>query len=68
MGMPRNRMLVQRYPQFVKFLECTKNNEEQCSDRDEEHEVEQQHGVTSKPVLAAGDDGPKYLLGNEGLQ
>jgi hypothetical protein len=56
-----DRVLVQRRPQFVKFLERTNNNEEECSNGDEEHEVEQQHGVTSKPVVVAGDYVRKYL-------
>lgn len=52
----------------MKFLECAENNEEECSNCDEEHEVEQQHDVTSKPVMVAGDYVPKYLPGGRFLQ
>ena len=61
-------MLMQRRPQFVKLLERAKNNQEECSNRDQEHEVEQQHGVTSIPVVVAGDYVPKYLPGDNCLQ
>jgi hypothetical protein len=59
--MSSSRLLVKRSPQLVKFLECTQNHEEQCSNRDQEHEVEQQHGVTSKPVVVAGDYVPSVF-------
>ncbi|MGB8063724.1 MAG: hypothetical protein WCF26_17655 [Candidatus Sulfotelmatobacter sp.] len=66
--MSRNRLLVQRRPQVVKLFERAKNNQEECSNRDQEHEVEQQHGVTSKPVVVAGDYVPEYLPGGKCLQ
>jgi hypothetical protein len=52
----------------VKFFERAKRNQEECSNRDQEHEVEQQHGVTSKPVVVAGDYVTKYLSGSKCLQ
>lgn len=48
-------MLMKRRPQFVEFLERAKNNQEERSNRNQEHEVKQQHGVTSEPVVVAGD-------------
>jgi hypothetical protein len=51
--MSRDRVLMKRRPQSVEFLECSNNNEEECSNRNQEHEVKQQHGVTSKPVVVA---------------
>jgi hypothetical protein len=66
--MSRSRLLAQRLPQFVEFIECAQNHEEECSNRDQEHAVVQQHGVTSKPVAVAGDYVPKYLPGSECLQ
>lgn len=60
--MRRARVLMERRPQFVEFLEGPKNDEEECSNRNQEHEVKQQHGVTSEPVVVAGDFDPKYVL------
>ena len=60
--MSRNRVLMKRRPQFVEFLACAKNNEEECSNGNQEHEMKQQHGVTSKPVVVAGDFGPNIHL------
>jgi hypothetical protein len=68
MCMSRDRVLVQRCPQIVKFFERSKNNEEESSNCDEEHEMEQQHGVTSKPVVVAGDYVPNYVPRRKCLQ
>src|SRR5690349_15424739 len=46
---------MHRCPQVFEFLERAKNDEEECSNRNQEHEVKQQHGVTSEPVVVAGD-------------
>ena len=62
MRMRRACVLMERRPQFVEFLEGPKNDEEECSNRNQEHEVKQQHGVTSEPVVVAGDFDPKYVL------
>jgi hypothetical protein len=39
----------------VELLNRSNNNQEECPDRNQEHEMEQQHGVTSEPVVVAGD-------------
>ena len=39
--MSRTRVRMERRPQFMKFAECTKNKQEERSNRDQEHEMEQ---------------------------
>jgi hypothetical protein len=66
--MSPNRVLVPGRPQFVKFFERAQNNEEECSNRDQQHEVEQQRGITSRPVVWRVTSVPKYLPAAKCLQ